>query len=329
MGTSPRRSALLAAINLNPAIDRTLVVERLRHEDRNPVLEWWEEAGGKAANVARAARLEGIGVRVLTPLGGDAGRRYRAMMREEGLPLEPVAIRDAIRVNETILQRTSSRQTRLNFPGPRLSRSEWADARARIDALLDRAEAAVFCGSLPRGVPAGAYGTMIRRARKAGCLTLLDADGEVFRKGLAAGPDWVKPNGYELIRALAALDGSTREGAARSIPAVVKAARRLRDFGAVGVLVSLGARGAVLLAPAGEALHAKGPRVRPVNTVGAGDVLAGMFLAALLRKVPLEEALRRAVAAGTASVLLPRTARFRREDYERLRRKTEVRRIRD
>jgi fructose-1-phosphate kinase PfkB-like protein len=52
--------------------------------------------------------------------------------------------------------------------------------------------------------------------------------------------------------------------------------------------------------------------------VGSGDVLLAAFLAAHLRGAPFEDALRAAVATGTASTLEVGAGRFERREADRL-----------
>jgi tagatose 6-phosphate kinase len=314
----------LLAVNLNPAVDRTVQVERLREEDRNPVLAWDEEAGGKAANVARTVRDEGVSVVVQAPLGGGVGARYEELACAAGLHLRVFPIRGETRINETILQARNSRQIRLNFPGPRLSRAEWAVVRRGVEQAMSGASAVVLCGSLPPGIPPGAYAGWIRNARRGGILSMLDADGDALSRGVKAGPDWVKPNGYELARCVGTCGVAVEKRAPRSWTETLAAVRTLQSMGARGVLVSLGRRGALLVPASGRAVKAVPPRVRPVNTVGAGDVLVGVLLAQLLQGSPPEAALAEGVAAATASVLGSGTAVYRKADRRRIRREVRV-----
>jgi 6-phosphofructokinase 2 len=57
-------------------------------------------------------------------------------------------------------------------------------------------------------------------------------------------------------------------------------------------------------------LRAMAPRVEPVSAVGSGDVLLAAFIAARSQGRSLDEALRAAVAAGTASTLEIGAGRF-------------------
>jgi fructose-1-phosphate kinase PfkB-like protein len=64
--------------------------------------------------------------------------------------------------------------------------------------------------------------------------------------------------------------------------------------------------------------RAKAPQLDPVSILGAGDVLLARWLAALAEHRPAEEALRLAVAAGSASVLEVGAGRFDPKEAARL-----------
>ena len=90
----------------------------------------------------------------------------------------------------------------------------------------------------------------------------------------------------------------------RTVGEVVAAARTVLDRGTRAVLVSLGARGALLVTGDGV-WWAGGPSLVPVSTVGAGDATLAGWLAAEGEAPP--ERLRSAVVWGRAAVLLPGT----------------------
>lgn len=84
------------------------------------------------------------------------------------------------------------------------------------------------------------------------------------------------------------------------------AVRRLHAAGTGGVLVTLAARGALLVDAAG-ARHVPAPPVSGVDTTGAGDLLAGTFTGLVERGVDRETALRVAVAAPSRETTHPGT----------------------
>jgi ribokinase len=67
------------------------------------------------------------------------------------------------------------------------------------------------------------------------------------------------------------------------------------------VVVSLGEEGAIAFGPDGET-KVTPPKVRAVDTTGAGDTLNGVLAASLLEGIPFPEALRRAVVGAALSV---------------------------
>jgi ribokinase len=80
-----------------------------------------------------------------------------------------------------------------------------------------------------------------------------------------------------------------------------KAARKLSGKGCKHVVVTLGAQGALLIHNRTET-RIPAPRVKPVDTVGAGDCFTGWLTLGIAEDLPLEEATRRAVVAGALAV---------------------------
>src|SRR5439155_17010067 len=79
-----------------------------------------------------------------------------------------------------------------------------------------------------------------------------------------------------------------------------RAATVLRERSGAPVLVTLGARGVLLLDERGARMI-PAPRTNAVDTTGAGDVFAGAVAAALSRGDDLEPAVRWAVVAAALS----------------------------
>ncbi|MDP1913021.1 ribokinase [Brevundimonas sp.] len=71
------------------------------------------------------------------------------------------------------------------------------------------------------------------------------------------------------------------------------------------VVVTEGARGAVMYQRGQELARATPPRVRAVDATGAGDAFVGAICVALLEGMPAEEALRFACAAGALAATRP------------------------
>jgi fructose-1-phosphate kinase PfkB-like protein len=149
---------------------------------------------------------------------------------------------------------------------------------------------------LPPGVSPDFYRQLIQAAHEHGVRTLIDCDGDVLQTVVLERPTVVTPNRQEaatlLNRALI-----TRQH-------YRAAAQRMLDMGAGSVVLSLGSRGA-LAARNGEFVDVTPPRVDAVSPIGAGDALNAAFTWAMSQKDDFPDAVRWAVAAGTASAQQP------------------------
>jgi fructose-1-phosphate kinase PfkB-like protein len=123
---------------------------------------------------------------------------------------------------------------------------------------------------------------------------ILDCDGEAFRTAVRARPFLVKPNEPELAQWYGR--------PLRSEASVVRAAKELSMQTRGWVMVSRGKDGAVLVnAREGLEFSARPARIKPINTVGAGDAMVAAVAREIGRGTPPQEWLRRGVAAGTAA----------------------------
>lgn len=288
-------AALILA--LNPSIDAEWRVADVLWEEKNNVLSERRWAGGKGINVARWLKHLGGKPRLLLPLGGLSGAELGGYLRQEKISAHIIPLREATRVNVIVTTETG-RQVRFNPLGPKLSAPEWRSLLAAIGKHLRRAKLLVLSGSLPRGVPVNAYTQIIRLAHRLGVKTLLDCDGPPFAAAVSAHPFLVKPNEHEL--ALWWRKPLNTEAD------IVKAAWALSKATRGWVLVSRGGNRSLLI-NVRECFQqfAVPQKVKPRNTVGAGDSL----LAAVAREIQLGSApaewLRQGLATGTQATQLP------------------------
>jgi fructose-1-phosphate kinase PfkB-like protein len=137
---------------------------------------------------------------------------------------------------------------------------------------------------------------LIRLAHVYGCRVLVDTSGEALRHAVAAAPDLVKPNRAEATW----FSGRQVTNAA----AAIEVAHEMIHAGARGVAVSLGAEGITWERAGNSArLISRPPTIEMRSTVGCGDAALAGFAVAHARGLSDEDALRLAVACGTANGL--------------------------
>jgi len=286
---------VIITVTLNAAIDKTLSVPNFRLGRRHRTVEQTTMAGGKGVNIARTLKSLDQPVIATGFAGGPTGTRIVEQLTEESILNDFVRIREESRTNTAVLDPTSGEQTEINERGPAVSGNELELFMDKLVYLSRGAEIVVFAGSLPRGVDADYYATLIRELRKLGVTIIVDTDGEPLRHAVRAEPTLISPNVNE-AEELVGHEFNDDEDMVRAI----------REMG------TLGPREAIMTTPDGCFACLKGesgsallrariePR-EPVATVGSGDAfLAGYVSARYGGRTP-EDCLRFAVACGAES----------------------------
>jgi 1-phosphofructokinase family hexose kinase len=286
---------LILTLTINPAIDRTIISDRIAFEDRGYILSRGEDAGGRGVNASQVIHEFGGKTLALLTSGGEIGKRMEHFLGEMGFPFEVVRVHAEGRANLTISDKQGL-TIKLNEIGAPLEEKEVGAVRDLVEARLKKASWLMLCGSTQPGVPPAFYSEIIALAKSRGVKTLLDTDGEALNHALEAKPSVISPNQQEAERLL----GRAIITRSQSLEAV----KRIHDMGPEAVILSLGSRGALASSPEGI-LEALPPRIEALCPIGAGDALAAAFVWALDKKKSFADALRWAVAAGTATASLP------------------------
>jgi 1-phosphofructokinase family hexose kinase len=308
---------VIVTVTLNAALDRTLSVPNFQQGHRHRASQGLTLAGGKGLNVARALKRLDVPVVATGLAGGRTGTRIVEELTSEAILNDFVRIADESRTSTAVVDPMGSSFTEINEWGPDVEPEELEILRDKLRYLSRGADAVVFAGSLPRGVEESFYAEAIRELNRAGVRTVLDAEGEPLRLGIEAEPSLVAPNQHEAE----ALVGQELE--AEDFPMALDS---IGELGARAVLITLetGCYGLTREERSPRRFHAAAPRVEPVSTVGAGDVLTAAFLAAQLEGRSFGDALRASVAAASASTLEVGAGRFEPREAHRLTGQVEV-----
>jgi 1-phosphofructokinase/tagatose 6-phosphate kinase len=303
---------VIVTVTMNAAVDRTLTVPNFQLGHRHRASQGLTLAGGKGISVARSLKLLEVPVVATGLAGGRSGARIVEELTAEGILNDFVRIADESRTTTAVLDPTGNTFTEINEWGPQVQEEELTVLRGKLHYLARGTDLVVFAGSLPRGVAEEFYADAIRDLNRLGVQCVLQAAGEPFRLGLEAEPFLVAQTQPEAE----ALVGQEF----RDDQDFVQALDDLADLGARNVLIS-GETGCFALLRQKRSvhrLHAVGPRVEPVWTPGADDVLLAAFLAAHLDGRTPEDALRGAVASAAVSTLEVGAGRFEPREATRL-----------
>ena len=243
-------------------------------------------AGGKGANqAAAAARIGRTPVAMVGRVGADgAGAFLRAQLATSG-------VTDLVRTDPTlgtggafILRSPAGENAIVVAAG--------ANDGVTVDDLAtvpDPDEPTVLVLQLE--IPLAVVADAVRHARQRGWHVVLNtAPVRPGAESLVDGVDTLVANEVEAAQ----LTGVDVRDAGDAATAGTILLRR----GPSRVAITLGARGAVLVSPAG-AWHAPAPAVHVVDTTAAGDAFVGALAAAIAEELAEPDALALAVAAGS------------------------------
>ena len=310
---------MIYTVTLNPALDRTVYVEKLIKYESIRVIREEHYAGGKGIDVSRVIKKLGGQSIALGFLGGYAGMEMEGRLLNEGIACNFVWTKSETRVNVIIHSLEDGGEYRLNFRGPEIRPQEVAELVQKCRSLKPKPTFVVISGSVPEGVDPIIYEQLIITFESQGAKVILDTYGEPLKKGLLATPFMVKPNLVELSEFCGKKLSSIKE--------IIKAAKELLKFVDV-VTVSMGSDGLIGVTKE-SSYHAIPPRVEAKSTVGAGDSAVAAMVLALERGMPFEEVIRRGAAAGTASTLTDGTATIDINDFNTILANTVVKKISD
>jgi len=256
--------------------------------------------GGRGGTRAVAAARLGARTAIVGALGDDAfGDEARSALAADGVGLDVLRVVEGVPTGVALILVDAAGENLISVaPGAnhRLSPGDVAAAFARIDpqggdVILVTHE-----------IPTAAAREALALGRAIGATTVLNpAPADGIDTTLLRVADLLTPNRGELRRILEHL----RLPAPDDLAAAARSLLAAGDLGGDGVreamLVSLGARGALLVT--GEDAHELPPLdVAVVDATGAGDALNGALAAGLAEGLPLHEAARQAVIAASLSV---------------------------
>ena len=247
-------------------------------------------AGGKGANQAVAAARAGGKVSFIARLGRDSfGDKALAALREDGIDVSHVS-RDARSPSGVALI--------LVARGGENSIAVAGGANGRLSAtMVEKARAAIAGADIllmQLETPLATIEAAVRIAAESGTRVILNpAPAKALSDALLRKVSILTPNESEAEM----LTGIRQNGPAAAEKAALKLLRR----GVQSVIVTLGARGALIASDAGTKFI-RGFKVKAVDTTAAGDTFNGALAVAFTEGMTMEKAVEFANAAAALSV---------------------------
>lgn len=295
-------------LTLSPAFDLHCSAESLSVGHENLVHLIRREAGGKGVNISRGLKSGGTDSLAVVLLGEENADSFEAALYRDGLSYRGLRTHGRIRENITV-HLPDGEETRISFEGFQAAPSILEDVLSILSAEGLRSSVVTFTGRAPEGIDMSLIKNFLRTLREMGARVVIDSRSFSLSDLADCSPYLIKPNAEE-ISVYAGREISGLDMAA-------KVAVDVRRLGIENVMITLGGDGAVL-ATADGVFGAIPPKVSALSTIGAGDSSIAGFLSAIAQGLSESEALKTAVAYGTAACLTEGTLPPTSEDIEKI-----------
>lgn len=300
---------MIYTVTFNPSLDYILSVDNLAIGKTNRAQSDMIMAGGKGINVSLILNELGMDNTAIAFVAGFTGQEIKRRVEESECNCCFIELAEGTsRINVKIKDR---KETEINTAGPKIERQHIEQLWSMLDNL-DNGDILVLAGSIPASVSQSIYADIIKKMSPRGVKVIVDASGAIIHNLLNLKPYLIKPNQDELYELF--------DVRVQTIEEAKIYVKKLRDMGARNAIISLGESGAVLAGEDGNVYSAVAPIGNAVNTVGSGDSMIAGFITGMLAEVGCNDALKLAVAAGSASAFSKTLATKKeiQELYERL-----------
>lgn len=281
---------MIYTVTFNPSLDYIVSVDDFKLGLTNRTSSELMLPGGKGLNVSMVLGNLGMDNTAFGFSAGFTGDEIIRQVEKKGVRAEFIRLQEGCsRIN---LKLKTIDGTEINGCGPEISEAAVWQLMEKLDSL-EEGDVLVLAGSIPYSMPDDIYKSIMGRLDGRGVMTVVDATRELLVNVLEYHPFLVKPNNHEL--------GEIFGVALHSREEVIPYAKKLKEMGALNVLVSMAGEGAVLAAGDGNIYQAPAPEGKLVNGVGAGDSMVAGFLAGWMERKDYRHAFHMGIAAGSAS----------------------------
>ncbi len=289
MKVSGLTDAKIMIVGLNPAWQKILIFDEIHSNAVNRATQVLHCSAGKAANFARASIIGGGRPTLFQFAGGTNGALLLEDMRKENIPNVTVINNSPTRCCITCIDLKKHNVSELIEPSENISRTSARKLLSIIKNEMNKFNGIVICGTYPPGIDGNFYAEIALHAKKYGIPVMLDAWNSVD-KILEQGINILKINSKE-IKAIAGKRSITES-----------ANYIFNNFKITEIAVTDGAKGAYLFSHEGIFKFVP-PEIAVINSIGAGDTVAGIFFTEYLKTGKTKQSFGKAIGAGTASCL--------------------------
>lgn len=281
---------MIYTITFNPALDYIIGMDEFNLGYVNRTSSEHIFAGGKGINVSIVLNNLGVDNKALGFIAGFTGDEIERRVKEFGCKTDFIKLENGMsRINVKI---KADVESEINGCGPDISKEALNNLYEKLERL-ENGDIVVLAGSIPKSINSDIYEIIMNRLKDKGIKFIVDTTGDSLKRVLKYNPFLIKPNHHELGELFGVKLNNKEE--------VIEYAKKLKEMGAVNVIISMAGDGAVLIKENGEVITSNVPKGVVKNSVGAGDSMVAGFIAGFLKEQNVEEGFKLGVATGSAS----------------------------
>ena len=276
---------------LNLAIDLFIETDTMEPFTVNRTKDDDIQANGKGVNVSLILKMLGVDTTALGFRAGFTGNYIEDYLQEKEISTDFIEVPGMTRINVFTQVNQTKEEYKLVNQGPEIPQEM---VEVFLDQIRNLQAEDYLCisGSLPRGIESTILVDISRICQERDVHLIIDSSYKEIMDCLPYHPFLLKPNEEELASWFGEIIDSEE--------AYLFYGQQLIKAGAQNVLLSLGSGGAIFFSQT-KIIRGNSPIGKVVNTACAGDTLLGTFLAGYLTEQPLEETLRKSLAAGSST----------------------------
>jgi 1-phosphofructokinase len=306
---------MIITVTMNPAIDKTIMIDKLIQGGLNRISTSLTDAGGKGINVSKTIKALN-GETIATGFLGRSGSQIILdCLSSLEIKQDFILVDGETRVNTKVAE-ADGKITEFNEMGPQITEDQVNQLLNKLISYATRDSLFVFAGNIPRGVNKNIYAVMTKAVKDRGSKVFMDADGELFKYGVEAVPDFVKPNDIELAQYF----NCKHEPEDKEF---IIFGKTLLRKGISLVVISKGSKGALFINRE-QVISCKSMPVKVLSTVGAGDAMVAALCYAAQTEMPFLEGYKLSMAVAAGAVMTPGTKPPCREMVEELKQQVDL-----
>ena len=298
---------MILTITANPSVDISYELDEFKIDDVNRTSQVIKDAGGKGIHVGYVVKELGGKVVHSGFVGGALGEYIKETLKSKDQESRFINIEENTRNCIAILH--NGNQTEILEKGPTISQSEKDEFINSLDKISDGCDIINISGSLPKGLDADFYKTIIKYSKEKNKFISVDTSGPTLEAIINAEvkPDLIKPNETEIGEVL-----GIEVNKDNLVDALLKEPFKDIKY----IIASMGKDGAVVKID-DKIYQASVPKVEAVNPVGSGDSSLAGALYAINNDKDEVEIIKTSMTCGLLNVLNKEIAHINIDDFDK------------